>query len=77
MERIRLPKFRLPIEERDISLYYVAARWKRPVWYVRHQLLMAGIPLRDVPQPSVEGVAGRDLLKFEQRLRQGEEATTP
>jgi hypothetical protein len=75
MEQIRLPKFRVPIAERDISLHYIAARWRKPVWFVRHQLLMAGVPLRDVPQPPVEGVSGKDLLEFEQRLRQGEEAT--
>jgi hypothetical protein len=74
--QIRLPKPRVPLSERDISLHRIAARWRRPVWYVRHQLLMAGIPLRDVPQPPTEGVSGRDLLEFEQRLRQGEEVVT-
>jgi hypothetical protein len=43
------------------------------VWWVRHQLLMAGISLKDVAQPPTEGVNGKDLLEFEQRLRNGEE----
>jgi hypothetical protein len=72
--QIRLPKPRIPLSERDISLHYVAARWRKPVWFVRHQFLMAGIALKDVPQPPTEGVSVKDLLEFEQRLRQEEVA---
>ena len=65
--RLTVPKYRLPLEQRGVPLNQIAARWKRPVWFVRHVFLMAGVPLTRVPQPPVDGVHGKDLLAFEQR----------
>jgi hypothetical protein len=70
---MRIPKPSVPHDERKLSLSKVAARWRVPVRYARHRLLMAGVPLCDVPQPSTEGVLLKDLEAYEERVRQGVE----
>ena len=68
MPQISIPRPKPPEAKRKVSLQRVAARWKVPIFYVRHTLLMNGVPIVSIERPAAEAVMWRDLLELERKL---------
>jgi hypothetical protein len=59
-----------PKRIKDVALTQIAARWGKRVAYAKYLLEKAGVPIVPVARPPVDGVRMRDLLAFEESIRQ-------
>jgi hypothetical protein len=57
-------------QTKGVTLTQISTRWRKRVAYVKHVLQQAGVPIVPVNRLPVPGVRMRDLLTFEQSLRQ-------
>jgi hypothetical protein len=59
------------LEDLALSIEQLRGRWRLPAGIVRHELKKAGIKLVPIPRRPADGALLRDVLDFEEQVRQG------
>jgi hypothetical protein len=60
-----------PFKEEKLTIERLTHRWRRPAFWVRHELKQAGIRLVPVRRKPADGARLSDVLAFEQQVREG------
>jgi hypothetical protein len=61
----------LPSEDPALTIERISARWRLPACFARIELKRAGIKLVKIPRKPADGAKLRDILDFEEQVRQG------